>query len=192
MGMVILHMSMSLDGFVAGPNVGMERPLGEGGERLHDWLFDSGDPRDAEVAAEMVAEIGAVVLGNRTFTVGEEHWGGATPYPVPSFVLTHSARKELVKGATSFIFVTDGVENALERAREAAGEKAVILMGAETAQQFLRAGLLDEIQLNLVPVLLGDGLRLLEHLGTDHIELERLRVIESSRATHLRFRVLKP
>jgi dihydrofolate reductase len=188
-GMVILHMSMSLDGFVAGPDVGLERPLGQGGERLHEWLFASGDPLDAEVAADMVAEIGAVVLGNRTFTVGEQHWGGATPFPVPCFVLTHSERPELHKGATSFTFVTDGVESAYAQARAAAGGRAVNLMGADTAQQFLRAGLLDEIQLNLVPVLLGEGLRLFEHLGTDRIELERTRAIESSRVTHLRFRV---
>jgi dihydrofolate reductase len=192
MEQVIVHMSMSLDGFVAGPNVGLERPMGEGGERLHEWLFaEPRDPRDAEVAAEMLAEIGAVVLGNRTFTVGEAQWGGATPFPVPCFVLTHVAREELVKGPTSFTFVTDGVESALGQARAAAGDKHVALMGADVTQQFLRAGLLDELQINLVPVLLGGGTRLFEHLGADHVELEQTRVIESPRVTHLRFRVLK-
>ncbi len=192
MEQVIVHVSMSLDGFVAGPNVGVERPMGEGGERLHDWLFaDPPDSRDTEVAAEMEAEIGAVVLGNRTFTVGEAQWGGATPFPVPCFVLTHVAREELVKGPTSFTFVTDGVESALGQARAAAGDKQVALMGADVTQQFLRAGLLDELQINLVPVLLGRGTRLFEHPGTNHVELERTRVIESPRVTHLRFRVLK-
>jgi len=110
---------------------------------------------------------------------------------VPCFVLTHAPREELAKGATSFTFVTDGIESALDQARAAAGERSIALMGAGTTQQFLRAGLLDEIQLTLVPVLLGDGIRLFEHLGTDHIELERTRVIESPGVTHLRFRVLR-
>lgn len=190
MGTVIVHMSMSLDGFVAGPNVGLEHPLGEGGERLHEWLFaDPRDPLDMEVAGEMEAEIGAVVLGNRTFTVGEAQWGGATPFPVPCFVLTHVAREELVKGPTSFTFVTDGIESALEQACAAAGDRRVALMGADTAQQFLRAGLLDELQLNLVPVLLGGGTRLFGDLA-EQVELERTRLVETPRATHVRFRVV--
>lgn len=189
---MIVHMSMSLDGFVAGPDVGVQQPMGMGGERLHEWLFaDPQGPRDAEVVGEMNAEIGAVVLGNRTFAVGERHWGDATPFPVPCFVLTHTARDELVKGSTSFTFVTSGVESALEQARAAAGERSVALMGANTTQQFLRAGLLDEIQLNLVPVLLGGGTRLFEHLGGESIELELTRVVDSRAATHLRFRITK-
>lgn len=183
-------MSMSLDGFVAGPNVGVEHPLGEGGERLHEWLFaDPRDPLDMEVAGEMEAEIGAVVLGNRTFTVGEGQWAGATPFPVPCFVLTHVAREELVKGPTSFTFVTDGVESALGQARAAAGDKHVALMGADVTKQFLRAGLLDELQLNLVPVLLGGGTRLFGDLA-EQVELERTRLVETPRATHVRFRVV--
>jgi len=191
MGKVTLAMSMSLDGFIAGPNVGVERPMGEGGERLHKWLFNTSTSEvDAEVGREMSATTGAVVLGRRTFDVGVRLWGDV-PFPVPCFVLTHEAREERVEKSGTFTFVTDGLESALQRARAAAGEKDVRLMGANIVQQFLRAGLLDEIQINLVPVLLGEGIRLFEHIGTEHIELERTRVIESPGVTHIRFRVVK-
>ena len=191
MGKVILDMSMSLDGFIAGPNVGVELPMGEGGLRLHDWLFNtSASEVDAEVEQEMFATTGAVVLGRRTFDVGQGPWGD-TPFPVPCFVLTHEAREELVKKSGTFTFVTDGIESALEKAKAAAGDKNVSVMGANTAQQYIKAGLLDEIQIHLVPVLLGEGRRLFDHIGTEHIELEGTRVIESLGVTHLRFRVLK-
>lgn len=193
MGKVRLHMSMSLDGFIAGPDVGVAHPMGKGGERLHDWMFaGAGDPRDAEVAAEMFSTetTGAVVMGKRTFTVGEGPWGDDGTFRMPCFVLTHTPTETMVKGPTTFTFVTDGIESAVEQARAAADGKGVNVMGANTAQQFLSAGLLDEIQINLVPVLLGNGVRLFDHLGTEHIELERTRVIEASRMTHLTFRVL--
>jgi dihydrofolate reductase len=191
MGLVIAHVSMSLDGFVAGPDVDREQPLGRGGERLHEWLFaEPPDPEDAEIVAAMTAEIGSVVLGHRTFTVGEAHWGGATPFPVPCFVLTHTPREDLPRGPTSFTFVTDGIESALERARAAAGRGCVALMGAETIQQFLRAGLLDELQINLVPVLLGGGTRLFDLEG-ERVELERTRLVGSPRVMHLRFRFVR-
>jgi len=196
MGKVHLHMSMSLDGFVAGPNVGVDRPMGEGGERLHEWLStDSGsDPRDAEVAAEMfaTATTGAVVMGKRTFNFGVGLWGDDGTFGMPCFVLTHTPAETLVKGATTFTFVTNGIDGALAQAKASAGDKHINLMGADTAQQFLSAGLLDEIQINLIPTLLGDGVRLFEHTATKHIELERTRVIESAGATHLKFRVLNP
>lgn len=188
---VILDMSMSLDGFIAGSNVGVELPMGEGGLRLHDWLFNtSASEVDAEVEREMSATTGAVVLGRRTFDVGVGQWGDV-PFPVPCFVLTHEDREELVKKNGTFTFITDGIKSALQRAKAAAGEKDVRLMGADIAQQFLRASLLDEIQINLVPVLLGDGIRLFDHIGTEQIELESTRVIESNGVTHLRFRIIK-
>ena len=191
MAKVTLNMSMSLDGFIAGPNVGVELPMGEGGLRLHDWLFNSSASEvDAEVEQEMFAMTGAVVLGRRTYDVGVGPWGDV-PFPVPCFVLTHEDREEIVKKSGSFTFVTDGIESALRRARAAAGEKDVRLMGANIAQQFLKAGHLDEIQINLVPILLGDGIRLFDHIGTEQIELESTRVIESSGVTHLRFRAVK-
>ncbi|MFI0444509.1 dihydrofolate reductase family protein [Actinomadura sp. 6N118] len=188
MGTVVLHKSMSLDGFVAGPDIGAEHPMGRGGMRLHEWMFtDRPDPRDKEVVAAMNASAGAVVVGRRTFDVGLPHWED-TPYPVPTFVLTHQARDELVMKSATFTFVTDGIETALKSAQVAAGDKDVIVMGAQAGRQFLGAGLLDELQINLVPVVLGAGTRLLEDLG--HIELERTQVIASDAVTHLRFRVV--
>ncbi|MBI1881233.1 MAG: dihydrofolate reductase, partial [Chloroflexi bacterium] len=179
MSKVALNMSMSLDGFIAGPKVSVELPMGEGGLRLHDWLFNtSASEVDAEVEREILATTGAVVLGKRTFDVGEGPWGD-TPFPVPCFVLTHQAREKLVKKSGTFTFVTDGIESALQQAKAVAGEKNISLMGADVAQQFLRAGLLDEIQINLVPVLLGDGIRLFDQLDAEQIELERTRVIAS-------------
>jgi dihydrofolate reductase len=187
---VTADMSMSLDGFIAGPNVSVKLPMGEGGPRLHDWLFNSDNNADADVAQEMFATTGAVVLGKRTFEVGVRAWGD-TPFPVPSFVLTHEARDELVMKSGAFTFVTDGIESALQQAKDAAGEGDVRLMGADVVQQFLKAGLLDELQIQLVPVLFGDGVRLFEHLGSEQKELEIVRVIETPGVIHLRFRIPK-
>lgn len=194
MGTVRAHMSMSLDGFVAGPDVRREHPMGVGGERLHEWLFARpGDPRDAEVAAEMFApaQTGAVIMGRRTFEVGEDPWGEDGTFHLPCFVVTHRPAPTLVKGATSFTFVTDGIRAALERAQAAAGPRGVNVMGAATTQQFLRAGLLDELQINLIPVLLGTGVRLFEELGVAPLELERTRIVESPAVTHLTYRVVR-
>ncbi|MGW4638392.1 dihydrofolate reductase family protein [Sphaerisporangium sp. NPDC004334] len=200
---VVLNMSVSVDGFSAGPDVTVEHPMGEGGERLHEWLFTSGSDRataaggtspkgvDAQVAQEILASTGAVVLGRRTFDVGVELWGD-TPFPVPCFVLSHQARQRLVMKSAAFTFVTDGIESALRQARAAArGRNVLIMGGANTAQQFVRAGLVDEIQIQLVPVLLGSGTRLFDHLDTDQIELERVRLLESPNVTHLRFHVAR-
>ncbi len=202
MGKVVVDMSMSLDGIGAGPNPSEENPMGAGGERLHSRVpfFDpeqeptAGVPAASEVDARMVQELfaaakGAVVLGKRTFDLGLEPWGG-TPFPVPCFVLTHEARDDLVTATGTFAFVTDGIERAVYRAQAAAGDKDVLVMGGPTvAQQALRAGLVDEISIHLVPVLLGAGSRLFEHLAPEAIELERIGLIASPQATHLRFRV---
>ncbi|GAA2096105.1 dihydrofolate reductase family protein [Actinomadura alba] len=188
MGTVVLYMSMSLDGFVAGPDISVEQPMGKGGMRLHEWMFtDRPDPRDKEVIAATYASVGAVVVGRRTFDVGLPHWQD-TPYPAPTFVLTHRARGELVMKSGTFTFVTEGIESSLKSAQAVAGDKDVVLMGAQTGRQFLDAGLLDELQINLVPVLLGGGTSLLE--GLSPIELERTQVIASDAVTHLRFRVV--
>jgi dihydrofolate reductase len=203
MGKVVLDMSVSLDGIGAGPNPRATDPMGAGGERLHAWhpFYDpahdppAGDPAGSEVDARQVRELfaatGAVVLGKRTFDLGLEPWGG-TPFPVPCFVLTHEARDDLVTTTGTFAFVTDGVEHAVRRAQAAAGDKDVLVMGGPTAAQHaLRAGLVDEIRLHMVPVLFGAGSRLFEHLGPEAIELEPIELIASPRATHLRFRVMK-
>ena len=204
MGKVTVNMSMSLDGFIAGPNDSVERPLGEGGERLHEWIYDLASWRerhgleggktdtDAEVLDESFKDTAAVVVGRRMFDVANG-WGDNPPFHMPVFVITHNASEKLVKeGGTTFTFVTDGIERALEQAKAAAGDKDVsVAGGANIIQQYLSAGLLDEIQIHLVPVLLGDGVRLFHHIGVEQIELETTRVIESPGVTHIKFRVVK-
>jgi len=211
-----LDISMSLDGFVAGPNQTLDEPLGEGGERLHEWAFrlaswrephglsgGDADAVDNDVVAEGLRATGAVIMGRRMFSGGEGPWaddgnadgwwGDDPPFHVPVFVLTHHARETVVKdGGTSFTFVTDGVEAALEQARAAAGDKDVSLAGgANVAQEYVRAGLLDELQIHVVPVFLGGGVRLFDGLGPEPIELETIRVVESDAVTHLMYRVVK-
>ena len=192
MGKVVLSASMSLDGFMTGPHVGPEHPMGAGGERLHDWLFDDtpDGELDAEVAREASAAVGAVVIGRRTFDLGLEPWCDV-PLTVPCFVLTHESRDELPMASGTFTFVDGTLPNALEHAQTAAGERDVLLLGASVGQQFLDVGLVDEIEIQLVPVLLGAGTRLFDHLGPEHIELERTEAIESPHVTHLRFRVVR-
>jgi dihydrofolate reductase len=153
---LVLCFSISLDGFVAGPEVSAGQPMGAGGERLHDWMFKSEDGADAEMAREQMARPGAIVLGKRTFDVGLEPWGD-TPYPAPCFVLTHEKRAPLKMKGGTFTFVNDGIESAVRQAKAVAGGKDVIVMGGKTAQQCLKAGLVDEIVLQLVPVLMGRG-----------------------------------
>src|ERR687893_1248116 len=204
MGKVATGLSMSLDGFIAGPNDGQGQPLGEGGERLFAW-FSLGDteyglpgtemvfrvsPQSAEMLREAHAGMGAFVTGRRTFDISNG-WGGSPPLGVPTFVVTHSVPKEWVYEGSPFTFVTDGVESAVEQAKAVAGDKDVAVGAASIAQQCIRAGLLDEVHIDLVPVLLGDGVRLFDHLGPGQIELERTRVIEAPGVTHLTFRVVK-
>jgi dihydrofolate reductase len=205
MGRLRFDISMSLDGFIAGPDDGPGNGLGDGGERLHEWVYNLKSWRerhgyeggevnaDAEVMEEGFKTLGAVVMGRRMFDIAEAPWGDDPPFHMPVFVLTHRSHDPLVKqGGTTFTFVTDGIESALEQAREAAGDKDVgVAGGASVAQQYLKAGLLDELQVHLVPILLGDGIRLFDQLGDAQIELEGTRVIESPRVTHLRFRVLR-
>jgi dihydrofolate reductase len=198
---IAADMSMSLDGFITGPNDDVSRPLGEGGEQLHQWVFELASwrerhglaggksNRDAEVLEEAFRNVGAVVMGRRMFNHGEKPWGDNPPFHVPVFVVTHKSRQMLNKeGGTTFTFVTDGMESALKQAKAAAGGKDVsVAGGANIVQQFLKAGLLDEIQIHLVPLLLGGGKRLFEHLK--EVELVPTRVIESTEVTHLKYRV---
>ena len=204
MGKVATGLSMSLDGFIAGPNDGPGQPLGEGGGRLFEW-FSAGDTeyglpgtemvfrvsrQSAEMLREAHAGMGAFVTGRRTFDISNG-WGGSPPLGVPTFVVTHAVPGEWVYEGSPFTFVTDGVEGAVEKARAAAGDRDVAVGAASIAQQCIRAGLLDEVHVDLVPVLLGDGVRLFEHLGAGPIELESTRVIEGAGVTHLTFRVVK-
>jgi dihydrofolate reductase len=204
MGKVRTGHSTSLDGFIAGPNDGPEAPMGEGGERLLGW-YAAGDteyrlpgtemvfkvsPQTAELLRETRTTTGALVTGRRTFDL-TNGWGGRHPLNVPVFVVSHSVPQEWVYEGSPFTFVTDGLQSALAQAKAIAGEKDVGVVGASLVQQCIRAGVLDEIHVDLVPVLLGDGVRLLDHLGTEPIELESSRVIEGAGVTHLTFRVVK-
>jgi dihydrofolate reductase len=205
MGIVTAHMSMSVDGYVAGPNAGAGNPLGDGGVLIQQWMFDLASFReiqglsggqtnaDDEELRQRFAPTGAVVLGRRMFDEGEGPWGDNPPFRMPVFVLTHEDRDTLVKeGGTTFTFVTNGIESALEQAKAAAGDKNVnIAGGADTVQQFIRAGLLDELEIHLAPLLFGQGIRLFDKMGPEHIELENMRVVSSPKVTHLRFRVAK-
>ena len=204
MGKVSVGLTMSLDGFIAGPNDGPERPLGEGGERLFEW-FSSGDTeysmpgtemvfrissQSAELLTEVEKSMGAFVTGRRTFDI-TNGWGGNPPLGVPTFVVTHSVPQEWVYEGSPYTFVTDGVESAVEQAKIVAGDKGVAVGAASIVQQCIKAGLLDEVTVNLVPVLLGDGVRLFDHLGPAPIKLASTGVIEGSGVTHLSFRVVK-
>ncbi|WP_412539063.1 dihydrofolate reductase family protein [Longispora sp. K20-0274] len=191
MGKVLVHATVSLDGFLAGPDVSLDHPMGVGGMRLHEWVFHRpAHEADAAVISEVFADTGAVVLGRRTFDVAVDAWDD-TPYPAPSFVLTHEARPDLPMRSATFAFVTGGVEEALTRARAAAGDRDITLMGADVSQQFLRAGHVDEIHVQIAPVLLGDGVRLFDGLAGTRIELEHTRVLESPHVTHVRYTVVK-
>jgi dihydrofolate reductase len=195
MAKIVLYMSMSLDGFIAGPGDDAQHGLGRGGERLHDWLADGkGGPASyrpdgpsAEVFDELMAT-GAVIAGRRTFDFAGG-WSGDHHDGVPIFVPTHHAPDDPPRGAATITFVTDGIESAVAQAKAAAADRDVLLHGADTAQRCLRAGLLDELEIQLVPVLLCDGRRLFAGLGSEHIELEPVRVIDAPGVTHLRYRV---
>jgi dihydrofolate reductase len=205
------RISMSLDGFVAGPEQSVDNPLGIGGERLHEWVFPltawraphglpGGEVNDStRVVEESLAGIGATIMGRNMFgghpgpwdpqDPWNGWWGDDPPFHHPVFVLTHHAREPLsLEGGTTFTFVTDGIEAALEQARRAANGKDVALAGgANVAQQYLRAGLVDEMEIHLVPVLLGSGEPLFEGVGTDLHGLELTRTVATPRVTHLKF-----
>lgn len=202
---VTADLAITLDGYVAGPNVTLDNPGGDGGEPIFDWIhtlaswrerqgMTGGDEnRDSELMREWFDATGAVVMGRMMYDTGEEFWGDNPPFRTPVFVLTNRPRPTLVKeGGTSFTFVTDGIHSALEQAKAAAGDRNVdIGGGAHTVRQYLAADLVDELQLHVVPVLLGDGLRLFEGLGARRRVLERVRVVETPLATHLKYRFVK-
>jgi dihydrofolate reductase len=211
MSSVTCQISISLDGFVAGPNQSLENPIGEGGMRLHQWVFETASWReqhgekggaetpDSKVVRGLFTNVGAYIMGRKMFGGGDGPWNDAwtgwwgddPPYHVPVFVLTHHARKPLaMQGGTTFNFVTDGIESALRQARSAAGDKDVqIAGGAHAVQQYLRAGLLDELYLHIVPVVLGVGERLLENVGDPN--LEPIDVIASPAVTHVKYRIIR-
>jgi dihydrofolate reductase len=184
---------MSLDGFITGPNVRVANGMGDDGDRLHDWMFGAKTETDAAIVDEKFASTGAVLIGKRMFDVGFEPWGDPPPFGMSVFIVTHEAREPLpMQGGTTYTFVTDGIESALDLARAAAGDKDVgVSGGANIVMQYLKAGLLDEMQLHLIPILLGDGIRLFEDLDPEGIVLRRTSSIETPGATHFRFEVVK-
>jgi dihydrofolate reductase len=206
------NIAMSLDGFIAGPNQNEENPLGIGGMELHQWLFplaafremhgDEGGEVNAStpVVEEWLENVGATVMGRNMFGGGpgpwgddpwNGWWGDEPPFHTPVFVLTHHPREPLeLRGGTTFHFVTDGIKSALEQAKEAADGKDVSLGGgASVAQQYLVAHLIAEMEISLVPLLLGDGAKLLDNVGTD-VKFEQVRAIEAPGVTHLKYRVV--
>ena len=206
------HISVSADGYVAGPNPTLEDPLGEGGESLHEWAFPLRafrEPHGREggevnastpVLEEAQANVGAEIMGRGKFGGGpgpweeplwQGWWGDEPPFHIPVFVLTHHEREPLTLSDTTFNFVTDGIESALEQAREAAGDRDVTLGGgADSINQYLAAGLVDELNLSIAPLLLGGGARLFEGVGPD-IGLEQVRAVEAPGATHVKYRVTR-
>jgi dihydrofolate reductase len=206
-----LHITMSLDGYVAGPDQSEENPLGVGGEELHNWFVPlqafqeahgrSGGEVNAStpVAEERMENLGATIMGRNMFGGGpgpwsEEWkgwWGDNPPYHHPVFVLTHHQREPVeMEGGTTFHFVTDGIESALARAQEAAGGRDIWLAGgADAANQYLAAGLVDEIDLSIAPLLLGGGSRLFESVGSDAVALEQVRAVDAPGVTHIKYGV---
>jgi dihydrofolate reductase len=213
MSKVRAHISSSLDGYVAGPNQSEENPLGEGGEELHDWVVElkawrephgreSGEENaSTPIVEEEKADVGAEIMGRGMFGPpaggpwGDDSWqgwwGDDPPFHMPVFVLTHHERGPLTLSDTTFTFVTEGIESALEQAREAADGKDVFIGGGgETINEYLAAGLVDEVELHVVPILLGSGSRLFEGIGSD-LKLEQLRAVEAPGVTHLKYRVVR-
>jgi len=202
-GTVKVDMSVSLDGYVAGPDDSHEQPLGRGGEVLHEWVtatqswremhgYEGGTTGvDSEVMADAVTGVGAIVMGRRMFDLGEPYWGEDPPFRKPVFVVTHEPREAVVRGETTFAFAGGGPEGALDLAREAAADGDVsIAGGADVIRQLLRAGAIDELTLHVVPVLLGGGASLFEGVGPE-VRVEQVRAVVGNGVTHLQLRVVR-
>jgi dihydrofolate reductase len=213
MSAVTFEISMSLDGYVTGPDPGPDQPLGRGGESIHDWIYGlrswreshgmSGgvDSADSELLARSIERVGASIMGRGMFGGGGGEWGDDPwngwwgedpPFDHPVFVLTHHEREPLVLGSTTFVFVSAGIEAALEQAKAAAGDKNVAVAGGANAfQQFLAAGLIDELTIHVVPLLLGGGTRLFGDLEPAEVGLEQVGAVASDAVTHLTYRVVR-
>jgi dihydrofolate reductase len=185
---LVLEMTMSLDGFITDPDAGADDP-----GRLHDWMFAAKTDADAAIVAEMYDAVGAVLIGRGMFDPGVEPWGDPPPFGMPVFILTNRPQPPLERqGGTTYTFVSDGLEAALELAGAAAGDKAVGLWGgANVFRQYLAAGLIDELNVHLAPIVLGGGTPLFEPLETARVTLEPRRCVQTPGATHLRFDVVR-
>jgi dihydrofolate reductase len=195
MSKVVFSMSMSLDGFMQADNVRPDEPLGDGGQRLHEWVFGD-DPTNQRLLKEAIASAGATICGRRMYDHSLPWWGAdgpTSPARLPVFVVTHNPPDESPEGGV-YTFVTGGIQAALQQATAVAGDKMVAVGGgADIGQQFIKAGLVDEITIHLVPVLFGSGTRMFENIvGKEHVQLEAANVVHTPTATHLTYRVVKP
>lgn len=190
MGKVIAEITMSLDGFIAGPGISNKQPLGINGERLHEWIFGKATEADKKLLAEVINGIGAVIVGNHTYSTAiDEAWEGVTPFTAPAFVLCHEQPSNKVEG---FIYVSTGIKEVLTLAKQTAGEKKIWVMGgANTIQQYIKAGLVDELRIHIAPILLMQGTKLFENTGTEPVELIRESVLETPGALHTVFSIKK-
>ena len=187
---VIVELSMSLDGYVTGPDVSVEEPMGRGGEQLHDWMFEGRSEEELEnFQRDHFGGVGAIVLGRRMADLGIVHWGDEPAFHAPVFVVTHRPAETIVKaGGTSYAFVTSGTDDALRHAREAAGSTDVLISGGpDTARQYLRAGAVDQLHLHLVPLILGAGGRLFDDEPWPGLSLRPRAVTSDPQVTHLTY-----
>jgi dihydrofolate reductase len=194
MGRVLMEITMSLDGYTAGPDDSDEFPLGRGGERLHDWMFEGKSSDEVHRReTDLFSTVGAVIVGRRMADLGIKHWGEEPTFHAPCFVLTHRPAETIVKqGGTSYIFVTEGIDAVMEQAREAAGDQDVIVMGgADIDRQFLNAGLVDEFRLHVAPIVLGGGTPLFAGMRPD-LQLVPSEASAGPLATHLTYQVSRP
>lgn len=188
MSKVFIDITMSLDGFIAGPDISTKDPMGKGGLRLHDWLFD-GTSVDKKISSEQMQGAGAVIIGRRMYeTAIDGPWEGANPFSAPVFVLTEVIPEQTVQG---FTYVQDGIKSALEQAKKAAGNKNIWITGANTSQQYLKAGYVDELHIHIAPVLFTAGTKLFDNIGEEHIELQVKSCIQTSAAIHVVYAVSK-
>ncbi len=191
MGKLIYDVSMSLDGFITGANVHARAGLGEGGEQLHEWVFNSKDPVNQEIITSY-STVGAMIVGRTTYDLSIPYWGTDGPTGaarIPVIIVSHSVPQDVPDGSV-YHFV-NGVKAAFEKAKDLSGDKDISTTGADVAQQLIKHGLVDEISIHLVPVLFGSGTRLFEGMGNVHTQLETLDVIKTAEVIHLRFRVVK-
>jgi dihydrofolate reductase len=207
MGKVGIDKSMSLDGYITGPNPGPENPMGEGGEQIFGWMIVPQPEHQAPAGLRELTEeydeqiggaldaTGAVIMGKRMFEIIDSPNGwvapDGTPFPWPVFVLTHEVREPETKGKTRFTYINDGPEGALAQARSVAGDRNIGVAGGNVAQQFIAAGLVDELTVHLVPVFLGGGVRLFDHLGVGTTQLECMSVQPGNGVTHLTYRIVR-
>ena len=187
---IVLEITMSLDGFIAGTGISEEQPMGRDGELLHDWLFDAKTEADSRIIENLWTSYGAVILGNTTYSIAiSKAWNGSSPFKMPALVLCGEKPKISVDG---FTYHTKGIYEVLEKAKAVAEDKNVWIMGgANTARQFIKAGLLDELHIHIAPMLLTQGARLFDHISNQTIALKKISVIDTPAATHISYEIIK-